>query len=461
MDTRNRSTDYYSDSYSDNRASSRLRNYSDDRPSSRSRTYSDDRPSSRSSSYSSGRSSSSSYQSSSRRAQSSRADGSYGYSNRVTVSAREQDYGARSGMEGSYRTSSSRQARTSTRDSRMDSRYDAGRATMAAPSLFDYLPENIWVRRGIVVVAVLLLVFILFNLVTCIGGAFASRSDDRQATTEESSQAASSEASEASSASAAAAAVAAVGVESPWTDDGRFSTGDSALDSYVKKLCDEHTTQGDTFDKAAYATNIYVTQTDYVERENNQSPWGETWDVEYAKQYFEQGNSGNCYNFAAVTEYILKYFGYSDAEAQPCIVKLQSGDWGDHGLVFVTNKVDNSRCLVDDALGTEGWMLDINIYDYDVRNIAQNATVKGNVDALDDDDNPMPIAPGELTEDTNNNGNAAGDNATTDEDSDSDEESDEESDEDDEYYDSEDEESEDEESYDEESYDEESEEEEY
>ena len=155
-----------------------------------------------------------------------------------------------------------------------------------------------------------------------------------------------------------------------------------------------------------------------MERKNNQSPWGENWAREFAKQYFEEGNKGNCYNFAAVTEYVLKYFGYSDAEAQPCIVRLESGAWGDHGLVFVTNKVDGKRCIVDDALSANGWMLGIDDYDYDVRNIGQNATVKGNVDALNDDDTPTPIPAGELTEESTDDAtdNATGTNAANTED---------------------------------------------
>ena len=282
----------------------------------------------------------------------------------------------------------------------------AGASPSAWQRLLDAMPDNVWVSRAIVVVALLLLVFILFNLVTCIGGALAPKSESTGDTAAAEAAGEGQEQSE----QAAQAAAAAQGVESPWTDDGRFSTGDTALDTYVKQLCDEHTSSGATFDQGAYDTYIYVSRTDYVERENNQSPWGETWDVEYAKQYFEAGNKGNCYNFAAVTEYVLKYFGYSDAEAEPCIVKLESGAWGDHGLVFVTNKVDGKRCIVDDALSANGWMLDINDYDYDVRNIAQNSTIKGNVDALDDDDNPTPIPPGELTEEASNDtANAAGD----------------------------------------------------
>ena len=97
-----------------------------------------------------------------------------------------------------------------------------------------------------------------------------------------------------------------------------------------------------------------------------------------------------------MTEYVLKYFGYDDAEAEPCVVALQSGAYGDHGLVFVTNRATNSRCIVDDAMGYDGWMLGIDDYDYDIRNIDQNAQVQGNIDVVDDE--PMHIPPGELTE---------------------------------------------------------------
>ena len=260
------------------------------------------------------------------------------------------------------------------------------------------LPDNVWVNRAILLAIILILIFILFNLVTCIGGAITGQSSQTSSNDAAATQASAGAENATASGEGQNNNGGGQGVESPWTDDGRFSTGDSALDNYIKQLCDEHSTAGASFDKNAYDAYIYVSRTDYVERKNNQSPWGPTWDVEYAKQYFDEGNKGNCYNFCAVYEYILKYFGYSDAEAEPCVVKLDSGSWGDHGLVFVTNKVDGKRCLVDGALSANGWMLDINAYDYDVRNINQNSSIKGNVDAIDDDNNPTPIPPGELTE---------------------------------------------------------------
>ena len=43
------------------------------------------------------------------------------------------------------------------------------------------LPDNVWVNRIILIVAALLVVFILFNLVTCIGHALAPKSETPQA----------------------------------------------------------------------------------------------------------------------------------------------------------------------------------------------------------------------------------------------------------------------------------------
>ena len=92
--------------------------------------------------------------------------------------------------------------------------------------------------------------------------------------------------------------------------------------------------------------------------------------IAHAKQLVTE-NSGNCYNFTAMTQWILRYFGYTDAFAQPCIVHLQSGNWGDHGLVFVTNVKTGERCFCDDALSSKGWMLAIDTYEYTIKDVGQ------------------------------------------------------------------------------------------
>lgn len=300
---------------------------------------------------------------------------------------------ARDAYDRPVRTSGSSQQRTRTRSTYV------GRQPSFGERVGDILAGYPWLQRGIVVFLAIVAILLVANVVSCVGGTLAPAEPDNAAVEASSSSSDAESSSSSASGSESSSSGAQTGVVSPWTTSGYFSTGDSALDNYVKEFCDQHSTEGKSFDANAYDANLVIsTQADYVERENNQSPWGPDWDVEYAKQFFESNNSGNCYNFAAVTQFILQYFGYEDAEGQPCIVELESGNWGDHGLVFLTNKVDGKRAIVDDAMGTNGWMLDIDAYSYDVRNIAQNATVKGNTDALDDDDNPTPIPPGELTE---------------------------------------------------------------
>ncbi len=384
--------------------------------SSRSSGYSSDRAAGRSSYRSSERddyrsSASNTYRSSSRSSSSRRTsgasrrtvsvDGPYESSNNASSRTGSRSGGASGAQRRS--PSSRRTSYSSQREVRSvsgESPRTAGRPVYVGgqqPGVAEGILQNRVVLIAIIAVALV----VLIGLVTCVSGALGGRSgEDAGAASDAaaSSEAASGEASASSASDSAASAAATTGVQSPWTDDGTFTTGDAALDNYIKKVCDEHSQSGATYEQNAYDTYIYVSRCDYVERANNQSPWGEKWDVEFAKQFFEEGDSGSCYNYAAVVEYVLKYFGYSDAEGEPCVVKLQSGAWGDHGLVFVTNKADGKRCIIDPALSANGWMLGIDDYDYDVRNIGQNSTIDGNVEALLNNDVPTPIPPGELTE---------------------------------------------------------------
>ena len=218
------------------------------------------------------------------------------------------------------------------------------------------------------IVAVVVIIVLLVTLVRCaagvISGADGSSSAQVAVTT------ASSESF--SSASSAGTTLAAdEGVEDPWVEGGRFTTGDAELDQMVKTFCDENSNP--ELSAADNAFNVYcaVVWGEYIESDDNQEPLGPNWDIEYAKQYITAGG-GNCYNFCAFNEFVLKYFGYSDATAEPCIVLRQSGDYGDHGLVFVTNIEDGRRCLCDSAYGANGWMVDIDSYTMQVRNIGQD-----------------------------------------------------------------------------------------
>ena len=147
------------------------------------------------------------------------------------------------------------------------------------------------------------------------------------------------------------------GVEDPWSPTGYFTTGDAELDQLVKNYCDSQAQDGLDAGDNAYYTYLHISWIDYVENDQNQRPWDVEgdWRVTYAKQCFTN-MTANCYEFAAAIQYIMRYYGYADAIAEPCLVLRQSGNWGDHGLVFLTS-LDGRQCLIDASLSSNGWLL--------------------------------------------------------------------------------------------------------
>lgn len=241
---------------------------------------------------------------------------------------------------------------------------DAGiaeRARGALGGIGDFIrrvPLPAWIVIGVILIV--LVIALNVSGVFAGGGASASKS------------AASSSSSSSSSSSVSNSAAALKSVEDPWVESKVFTTGDAELDANIKELCDNESEAGLSASENAYRAYIAVAWSNYQERDDNQNPQGPDWTLTYAKQWFANGNSGNCYELTATTQYVLQYFGYSDAKAEPCFVELESGDMGDHGLVFVTDITDGSPRIVDDALGTNGWMLDEDALSYQIKDIGQN-----------------------------------------------------------------------------------------
>lgn len=155
------------------------------------------------------------------------------------------------------------------------------------------------------------------------------------------------------------------GVEDPWVESGYFTSGDSVLDTEVKAYCDSVVDKSMALNDAALAVYTKIAWSDYVERDSAQHPSGKDWRTVYARQYYESGCSGNCYEFASFLMYCMQYLGFSDAKAEGVELELSSGGWGDHGIVFVTN-TDGSSCLCDTARGTDGWMLSSTAYNMNI-----------------------------------------------------------------------------------------------
>ena len=158
------------------------------------------------------------------------------------------------------------------------------------------------------------------------------------------------------------------GVEDPWSPTGYFTTGDSELDQMVKSYCDGQAQSGLDAGDNAYYTYLHISWINYVEDDQNQRPWDVEgdWRVTYAKQCFTK-MTANCYEFAAAVQYIMRYYGYADAIAEPCLVLKQSGAWGDHGLVFLTS-LDGRQCLIDTSLSSNGWLLPATSMTYSLDN---------------------------------------------------------------------------------------------
>lgn|GEM_PF-6747028 len=151
------------------------------------------------------------------------------------------------------------------------------------------------------------------------------------------------------------------GVDDPWVDSGKFTSGNTVLDGEVKAYCDSIADTSMDRNTAVFEVYKSIAWSDYVERDAAQQPSGKDWRIQFARMYYENDCSGNCYEFASFLSYCMQYLGFSDATAQGVLVELQSGGWGDHGVVYVTS-AEGEACICDTARGTDGWMLSADTY---------------------------------------------------------------------------------------------------
>ena len=199
------------------------------------------------------------------------------------------------------------------------------------------------------VVAVVIIAFVANALFSCGGKAETSKSSQTQQSSSAASQSFSA------------------GVEDPWLEGKVFTTGDAELDANIKDFCDSATTAGASATENAYKAYLAVAWSDYAERDDNKAPQNSDWARVYAKQWFASGKSGNSYEYAAVAQYALAYFGYSDAKAEPCTVTQDNGAAENRGLVIVSDITSGRSCVCDCTLGSNGWMLPADSYKYEIQ----------------------------------------------------------------------------------------------
>ena len=156
------------------------------------------------------------------------------------------------------------------------------------------------------------------------------------------------------------------GVKSPWTKSGTFTSGDATLDDEVKEFCDKSVSKDMQYDEALQKVYTDIAWSDYVERDEAQHPAGKNWRLEMARQYYENNCSGNCYEFAAFLAYCLQYMGLEDAHAEGVLIQMQSGGWGDHGVVYVTSP-EGVPSICDTARGLDAWLIKESSYNVQIQ----------------------------------------------------------------------------------------------
>ncbi len=197
-----------------------------------------------------------------------------------------------------------------------------------------------------------------------------SSSSEKSSTSDTKTDSKNASSDSSSSTSKTAESKASTGVADPWTTSGTYTSGDSVLDGEVKVFVDSVVNTSMDINTAALEMYKAIAWSDYVEREAAQHPSGKNWRIEFARMYYENGCSGNCYEFASFLSFCLQYMGFSDATSQGVLVELQSGGWGDHGIVYVTN-TDGTACICDTARGTDGWMIPQGSYNVQMQDFEQ------------------------------------------------------------------------------------------
>ena len=157
------------------------------------------------------------------------------------------------------------------------------------------------------------------------------------------------------------------GVECPWRDTLLFTTGNATLDEQVKTFCDAISKSSDSAEKNAHAVFDVIVQSDFEPRTLSDMPTGADWALGAAHHYFMTakpkegiGGKGDYYEFAAVIEFCLKYFGYDDAIAAP-VMGIDTGGGVGTALCFVTDKKGDAR-VCDPYYNTNGWMIEQSKY---------------------------------------------------------------------------------------------------
>ncbi|MCH5354135.1 MAG: S-layer homology domain-containing protein [Acutalibacter sp.] len=130
--------------------------------------------------------------------------------------------------------------------------------------------------------------------------------------------------------------------------DGKYTTGNDTLDSYLRSAVRSNTVDSDTLEnnwkrlyKYAGGSNFRYLAREYL----NDGQTG--WEVDKALQMF-QTRKGNCYNYAAVTMFLARSMGYQATALAGYAYMPQNGHYVGHGWTQIT--IDGVDYVADPEL---------------------------------------------------------------------------------------------------------------
>ena len=131
-------------------------------------------------------------------------------------------------------------------------------------------------------------------------------------------------------------------------NDGKYTTGDTALDTYVRNAVRANTVDSDTLENNWKRLYKYAAGSDFRYLTRGLLTDGQTgWENEKALQMF-QTHKGNCYNYAAVATLLARSTGYQAVSMAGYAYMPQNGYYVNHGWTEIT--VEGVKYLADPQL---------------------------------------------------------------------------------------------------------------
>ena len=130
--------------------------------------------------------------------------------------------------------------------------------------------------------------------------------------------------------------------------DGKYTTGNSALDAYLRAAVRANTVDSDTLENNWKRLYRYAAGSNFRYLARGYLTDGQTgWEIDRALEMFET-RMGNCYNYAAVTTFLARSVGYQATAMSGYAYMPQNGDYIGHGWTQID--LDGVKVVADPEL---------------------------------------------------------------------------------------------------------------